>query len=371
MKITCERDKISAAFAITSAVAPSRSPKPILQNVKMDIDANGAVMMATDLEVGIRVDLDGVDAEVPGSVVLPVGPFRSILHELSDPTLRIETDGKTILVRGQHSEFNLPAQNPDEFPKVAAFESTKYQQLPARFLRELIRRTAFATDNESTRYALGGVLLEFAQNEITAVGTDGRRLAKMQGAATAVGGHEDLETNTIIPTRAMQLIDKAIGDRDGEVQIAARNNDVLLFCEGLTVYSRLVEGRFPRWRDVLPVRENAARIEMLVGPFSAAVRQAAIVSSNDSRGIDFTFADGKLVLTGASSDYGQSRVEMPLSYDQDPLTITLDPRYVTDFLRVLNPDKTITMELSGAESASVCTTDDGYAYVIMPLARDA
>lgn len=371
MKITCERDKILAAFQSTSAVAPTRSPKPILQNVKLEVGADGAVMMATDLEVGIRVDLEGIDPEVPGNVVLPVGPFRAILHELSDPMLRIETDGQTTLVRGQHSEFNLPAHNPDEFPKVAAFESSKYQELPARFMKELIRRTAFATDNESTRYALGGVLLEFGANEIIAVGTDGRRLAKMQGAATAVGDHDKTESNTIIPTRAMTLIDKALGDRDGDVRIAARGNDVLINSEGLTIYSRLVEGRFPRWRDVLPVRENAVRIEMLVGPFLAAVRQAAIVSSNDSRGIDFNFADGKLVLTGASSDLGQSRVEMPLSYDHDPLSITLDPRYVTDFLRVLDTDRTITMELSSSESAAVCTTDDGYAYVIMPLARDS
>ena len=115
--------------------------------------------------------------------------FGSILRESSDERLRIETDAQATIVRGERSEFRLPAENPHEFPAVADFTETKYHQFPARLLKELIRRTAFATDNESSRYALGGVLLEFAADKITGVGTDGRRLAKMEVPAQSVGGH--------------------------------------------------------------------------------------------------------------------------------------------------------------------------------------
>jgi DNA polymerase-3 subunit beta len=121
---------------------------------------------------------------------------------------------------------------------------------------------------------------------------------------------------------------------------------------------------------VFPQRTAARQIEVVVGPFHAAVRQAAIVTSEESRGVDFTFADGKCVLSGRSAEVGQSRVEMPVSYDSDEVAITLDPRYLSDFLKVLDAEKNFTLEIKDSESAAVCTTDDGYGYVIMPLARD-
>jgi DNA polymerase-3 subunit beta len=250
------------------------------------------------------------------------------------------------------------------------FDESAYHELPARLLREMIRRTVFATDNESTRYALGGVLLEMAEDKLTAVGTDGRRLAMMQGPAQAVGGHRPGDGSTIVPTKAMHLIERALSDSDSEIRMAARGNFVLVKSERTTIYSRLVEGRFPKWRDVFPRREDATRVQLSVGPLQAAVRQAAIVTSDESRGIDFTFSDGQLLLSGRSAQAGQSRVELPIAYDGPTISITLDPRYVIDFLKVLDADKNFTLELKDAESAGVCTTEDGYGYVIMPLARD-
>jgi DNA polymerase-3 subunit beta len=370
MKVTCDREKLLAAFQTASAVAPARSPKPILQNVKLEVSADSAIVMATDLEIGIRVVVPGVEAEVPGSAVLPINRFASILRESSDATLRLETDGRGTTVRGERSEFRLSAENPDEFPAVASFSEKKYQEISARLLRELIRRTVFATDNESSRYALGGVLLEMTSDQITAVGTDGRRLARMEGPAKSVGGHETGDNTTIVPTRAMQLIERALSDPDAEIQIAARGNDILVHTPRATIYTRLVEGRFPKWRDVFPKRDDVVKLEMIVGPLYSAVRQAAIVTSEESRGVDFTFGDGKVVLAGKAAEVGQSRVELPIAYDGPSLGITLDPRYLNDFLKVLDPEKTFTLELKDAESAAVCLTDDGYGYVIMPLARD-
>jgi DNA polymerase-3 subunit beta len=107
-----------------------------------------------------------------------------------------------------------------------------------------------------------------------------------------------------------------------------------------------------------------------VGDFYSAVRQAAIVTSEESRGVDFKFADGMLELSGRAAEVGQSRVELPIGYDGPAIAICLDPRYVSDFLKVLDPEKNFTLEIKNAESAAVCSTDDGYGYVIMPLARD-
>jgi len=168
----------------------------------------------------------------------------------------------------------------------------------------------------------------------------------------------------------MQLIERAFTDLDATIRIAVHANDVLLKSPQVKIYSRLVEGRFPKWRDVFPQRREAVRIQMAVGPVHAALRQAAIVANEDSRGIDFAFVDGSLVLSASTAEVGQSRVEMPVGYSGPPLTVSLDHRFVSDFLKALDPEKTFTFDVESTEAAALFTTDDGYGYVVMPLARD-
>ena len=370
MKILAEREKLLAAFQTVASVAPARSPKPILQNIKLEVIENTATLIATDMEVGIRFDVPGIEVEQSGTAILPVGQFGSILRESSDEKLRVELSDSGTLVQGDRSKFRLPSENPAEFPEVASFKEEQFHEVPALLLREIVRRTVFATDIESTRYALGGVMLEMAEDKITAVGTDGRRLSKMEGPAHAVGGHQSTEAQTIVPTRAMQLLERAISPEDAEIQLASRNNDILVKRPRATIFSRLVEGRFPKWRDVIPSWTDGETIEMTVGPFFSALRQAAIVSREESRGIDFTFQEGSLVLASSTADVGDARVEMPIAYSGSEKTITLDHRYVADFLKVLDPEKVFQVKIRDGESAVYSTTDDGYGYVVMPLAKD-
>jgi DNA polymerase-3 subunit beta len=370
MKIICNREKLLHAFQTVAPIAPARSPKPILQNVKLDVGASTATLMATDLEVGIRYEVTGIEVEAAGSAVLPVGRFGSILRESSDATFGIESDHEGTTIRGERSQFKLPTENPQDFPAIAEFAEASYYELSARLFRELIRRTIFATDNESSRYALGGIKLEWKDNLLTAVGTDGRRLAKMEGPAQAIGQPAPFGDVTVVPTRAMQLLERALAEDGSEVQVAVRQNDILVRNPRAMIYSRLLEGRYPRWRDVFPNRPDAVKLDLTVGPVYSAVRQAAIVTSEESRGVDFTFGEGSLVLSGQTAEVGQSRVELPIAFDGQPIAITLDPRFASDFLKVLDPEKTFKIELQDGDSAAVCTTDDGYGYVIMPLARD-
>ena len=370
MKAICQRDSLLHAFQITASVAPVRSPKPILQNIKLEANAERAILMGTDLEVGIRVEVPGVEVESPGEVVLPRDRFGKILSESSDETLSLESDGGKVIVRGSRCEFQLPCENPNEFPNVTAFEEEKYHELPIRFFREVVRRTVFATDNESSRYALGGVLIELSDDRLTAVATDGRRLARQEGAATSVGGHATGDNTAIIPTKAMQLLERALTGGDETLCLAARDNDVLLRGGRTTVCARLVEGRFPRWQDVFPRSEGMVKIDLTVGPFYAAVRQAAIVTSDERRGVDFTFGGGKVALAGHGAEFGEAHVELPVAYDGADISITLDPRFLGEFLRVLDPEQLVSVELRDSENAALYSTDDGYSYVIMPLARE-
>jgi DNA polymerase-3 subunit beta len=370
MKITCNRDKLLQAFQTVAPVAPARSPKPILQNVKMEVADGIATLMATDLEISIRYQTDGVEIDAPGSVVLPVQRFGSILRECTDSVFKLDTDGQNTVIRGERSKFNLPAENPLDFPAIAKFEEAAYYETSARLLKELIRRTVFATDHESSRYALGGVKLEWADGKLTGIGTDGRRLARMEGPMNAVGEPTPFGEPTIVPSKALLLIDRTIHDDDGEVHLAVRQNEILVRSPRGMLSTRLLEGRFPRWRDVFPTRNNAQQVTLSVGPFYSAVRQAAIVTSDESRGVNFTFADGTLTLAGRAAEVGESHIEMPISYDGPAITSSLDPRYLMDFLKVLDGERSFTIDILDGDSAVVCSTDDGFGYVIMPLARD-
>jgi len=370
MKISCDREQLLHAFQTVASVAPSRSPKPILQNVKLEVADQTVTLLATDLEVGIRHQVTGVDIQSPGVAILSVTRFGSILRESTDQTLHLESDSQGATIRGERSQFRLPAEDPAEFPQVTAFDASDFYTVPARLLRELIRRTAFATDNESSRYALGGVKLEVEGDQLTAIGTDGRRLAKMTGPVGISNGAVDTTQTTIIPTRAMTLIERAVDPADEEVQITVKGNEFLVHTARATISARMLEGRYPDWKKVFPESGSGVKLELAVGATLTAVRQAQIATSDESRGIDFTFGEGMLVLSGKAAEVGQSRVELPIGYDGDELTVTLDPRFIVDFLKVLDADKTFSFEVKNSESAAVCSTDDGYGYVIMPLARD-
>ncbi len=367
MKVRCVREPLLAALQSAQAVVPARSPKPVLTNVKLEAGPDGAVMSATDLEVGIRIGIEGMESAAPGAVLLPAGRLAAIVRESPAGTqFDIHTDGTATIVKAPRSEFRLPAEDPLEFPAVAGFPEDSGHEITTGLARELVRRTVFATDNESSRYALGGVLVEFGDATVTAVGTDGRRLAKMQGPATGSGA----ASAPIVPARAMQLVERCLGAVDQPVRVAVRPSEILFRCGATTISSRLVEGRFPRWRDVFPERPDAIRVPIVAGPLLAAVRQAAIVTSEQSKGVDFSFEPGQLVLTGRSAESGESRIELPIDHSGATVRIKLDPRFVSDFLRVLDAETSVTVELTDAQSACVCTTADGYGYVIMPLAAD-
>ncbi len=369
MKATCHRESLLSAFQMVSGVVPARSPKPILLNVKMIAKKDGVTLLATDLEVGIRCKVDGVEVASVGEIVLPTARMIAIMRESSDDVFEIHcVEGKTY-IRGGRSRFQLPAESPNEFPEVPDFVEEKYHKVAGVLLRTMIRRTVFATDVESTRYALNGLLVELEGNRISLVGTDGRRLAVMRGTGVAVGGHNTKDFTPVVPSKAMNLLDRTLQSDDEEIELALQPNKMLVKTQRAVISSRLVEGRFPRYQEVFPSRSEVT-VPLNVKDLLQAVRQAAIVTSDESRGVDFAFAEGKLTLAAQSAEVGQSQVELPVSYDAKDIMITFDPRYLVDMLRVLNEEATVTLDLIDHQSAAVFRTDDGYSYVVMPLTRE-
>jgi DNA polymerase-3 subunit beta len=368
MKLHCHRPSLMTAFTIVNTVVPSRTPREILKNVKLQVVGGAATLIGTDQEVGIRYQIPGVETQSEGETLLPTARVLSILRELGDESVDIEVEQDRVWIRSGHSEFRLSAEDPAEFPTVAEFAEEKYHVADGETLKEAIRRTIFATDIESTRYALGGVLLELGSDSMALVATDSRRLALVKIPCQSHGVEQPENNTPVVPRAAMSLIEKSIGE-DCEVRLAVHANDVLVQCGNSTIYSRLVDGRFPRYGDVIPA-EATHVVDLVTGPFYSAVRQAQIVTNEDSRGVDFTFDDGTLTLHSEAADIGTSKVDLPISYDEDAMTIKFDPRFLAEFLRVLEPETQVHWHLIDDESAAVLRTDDDYTYVIMPLSRD-
>jgi len=131
-----------------------------------------------------------------------------------------------------------------------------------------------------------------------------------------------------------------------------------------------VEGRVPKWREVFPRGEDMKKIDIPVGAFYGAIKQAAVVMDPERPRMEFTFGEGKVVIVGQGAEFGESRVEVPIAYDQEPLSVIFDPRFLIEFFRVLDADVVCTVEIGDPEKAVLFTTNDGYAYIVMPLSRE-
>src|SRR5262249_50312732 len=158
--------------------------------------------------------------------------------------------------RSPHNEFEMGGEDPAEFPVVPEFTEGKYHELSAGALREMIRRTVFAAATENPRYAMNGTLWELEGDKAKLVATDGRRLAAAEGRATAVGGKDTRGEVHVVPTKAMQLLERNLQDPDEKVRVCLRPNDALFKTERAMICSWLVEGRYPPYKEVFPKKQT-------------------------------------------------------------------------------------------------------------------
>ncbi|GIX00423.1 MAG: DNA polymerase III subunit beta [Pirellulaceae bacterium] len=370
MKIRCDRERLTSAFQLAASVISTRSPKDILQNVKVEAGDKGLILMASGPEAGVRIELPDVEVETAGKALFHVDRVGRVLRESSDEQLDIETKDSNLFVRGRYAEIRIPTSNPDEYPTIAGFSEESYHEINGRVFREMVRRTAFATDQESARFALGGVLFEMVDDVVQAVATDGRRLAHVVGSGVSVGGHRVEGNTTIVPTKSLVLMERSVHDDDETINMAVKGNEVQLRSSNCTINARLVEGRFPNWRQVIPERQDSTRIEINAGPFLAAIRQAAVVADKETRGLDMVFSDGTLLMTASHAEQGESRVELPIEYAGEKISVKLDYRFIMDFLKVLDPETRFTLDIESPKAPAIMRTDDGYTYLVMPMALE-
>ncbi|MFO0929043.1 MAG: DNA polymerase III subunit beta [Gemmataceae bacterium] len=367
MRVICHREGLLAACQLANAAIPAKDLKPILKNLKAIAGEGRCTLIATDQEVGIRLDVQGLTIQEPGEAILPAARLIAILREARDGELTIEADPNACLVRGTQAEFEMPSEDPAQFPDFPTFTDERYHEISAGSLREMIRRTVFATADETARFSMTGVLWELDGGQARLVATDGRRLALAEGTATAVGGHTTRGQTPVVPTKAMTLLERNLADDpEDTVRVCLRPNEVLFRTGRAVIYSRLVEGRYPDYRAVLP-KKSAAQIELPVADFHPAVRQAAIMTDTDSKRVTFKFGKGKLTLLAQGATAGRSKVEMPLAHDGKPIDVNFNPEYLIDMLKVLPADATLTAELTDGASPGLFRCGGDYSYLVMPL----
>ena len=370
MKIHFNPKDFSSKFKLAASVAAARDIKPILQNVKIKADKKvGAILQATDTELGIRVRVD-CDVTTNGEAILPTKRLMQILNLTGEEQLTIESTDSDSVVSGENENYKLNTQSPDEFPNVEEFDETAYHEIPAKALKEMIKRTIFAIDTENIRYALGGVYFEMVEDNISVVATDGRRLAWQEGKGSCVNDHK-VEAS-ILPARTLNILSQVLDDKsideDDDIKMAISSNRVLFQCKDITLFSRLVEGRFPKWRGIIPKTDDDTPVTIECGALLPAILRAQIATSDLEPGIHFIFDTGKLTLQGEGKEVGNSKSDVPISFDGPQKTLKLDPKYMSSFLRVLDPGTVLAIYLPPDNDPVKITADDGgYVYVVMPL----
>jgi DNA polymerase-3 subunit beta len=346
----------------------TREIKPILRNMKAIAQPDRFMLMATDLEVGIRHELRGLRVEAPGEAILPAARMQSILREATDVDLTVEVDDSKILVHGAVNEYEMAGENPEEFPDIAEFDDEKYYEVPVGALRTMVSRTVFAAAKESGKFAMTGVLWEVEGKHLRLVATDSKRLSLTIGPVTGHGAGDTKGLSHLVPSKAMTLLDRHLQTlpEDFSVKVALRANEALFQTDTTTIYSRLVEGRYPPYREIIP-KKATIKIPLAVGPFMTAVRQAAIMTDDETKRVSFKFSDNLLVLQAQGPTAGRSKVPLSVDYSGDTIEVFFDPQYVLEMLRVLEETAPLELDLVDPTRPALFKSGSDYLYLVMPL----
>ena len=309
MKIVCQRERLLGALQVAGSTVGPTTTRPVLQDVKLEVENDTLALVATDLEVGVRFRLPDVDVERTGAALVPARRFTEIVRVSDDEILELEWKDSMLEIRGRRSQFRVLGEDPEEFPGIPEVGEEGAAGLPAGVLREMLRRTAFAAAAQSTRYTLNGIFWEVDGKKFLMTATDGHRLAHVERVLSTPAA---APASGIVPSKAAALMERSLMP-DEDVLFRLGENDLLVRTDRVTIYARLLEGTFPRYREVIPA-SHPARMEAAVGELERGVRQAAVLTSDESRAVKFRFEADRLILTSAtlrtanSFDYMRDRL---------------------------------------------------------------
>ncbi|PFG45732.1 DNA polymerase III beta subunit [Vibrio sp. ES.051] len=364
MKFTIERSHLIKPLQQVSGALGGRPTLPILGNLLLKVEENVLSMTATDLEVELvsKVTLEG-DCET-GSITVPSRKFLDICRGLPDDAIiTFVLEGDRVQVRSGRSRFSLATLPANDFPNIEDWQSEVEVSLTQADLRALIEKTQFSMANQDVRYYLNGLLFEIEGTTLRSVATDGHRMAVSQ---TQLGA-DFAQKQIIVPRKGVQELVKLMDAPEQPVVLQIGNSNVRAEVNNFTFTSKLVDGRFPDYRRVLPQNTNKTLVASC-DELRQAFSRAAILSNEKFRGVRVNLADTEMRITANNPEQEEAEEMLDVTFEGDAIEIGFNVSYVLDVLNTLRCEH-VRVSMSDANASALIENadDDSAMYVVMPI----
>lgn len=367
MKFEITRDNLQQGLAAVGASIPTRTTLPVLSNILVEADSEGVRLSGTDLDIAVSLRVPA-DVEEPGTLTVPAKKLQELAREL--PALPAKVSGKAerLELRCGRAVFRINGLPSEEFPAFPSVDFERSWKIKGKVLRSLIHRTAFAVSTEESRPILNGVLWQLGRADMKMVATNGHRLARMTvPVEVATGEAVDL----IVPPKALSQVDR-IFSSDADIEVARSQNHLGFRDGGRQVFTRLIEGPYPDYEQVIP-KDNDKAATTEKAPFLQVLRRMAVVASEQTHRVRLNFAGDIVRFSVETPDLGDASEELEVHYEGEPLEIGFNANYLLEVLKYM-PTDDIRMELKAPESAVIIqpaadpseVTGD-YLCLVMPL----
>jgi DNA polymerase III subunit beta len=361
MRVKINRDILIKGLEVIQNIISAKATLPILSNILIETQKDKIRLTATDLNIGISCVIPVNTLVEPGAITIPAKRFAGIIRELSDEDVEINTKKNNIvIIETKNCQFKIIGLPAEEFPKLPEFKDKEVIKIEQQLLKRMLAQTSFAVSLDEIKYILNGILFKITKDTITLIATDSKRLAVSQHKLTQ---EVTKEVSFIVPFKTLQELDRNLTD-EGELCLIIGQNQALFDFKDVIIISRLIDGEFPDYRQVIPpVSEQKIVVDRQ--QFLFAIRRAALLATPDYQAVKLEVFKDKVVVSKSTPDVGESREEMACEYRGKEMVIGFNPSFITDVLKVLATD-TIEFEVAGGEKPGVVRSQ-GYIYIVLPM----
>lgn len=361
MKFKTQKEPLVKAIQTLQNTISTKATLPILSNLLIETQRGKIHMAATDLDVGISLSIPAEVIE-EGGITVPAKRFFDIIRDLPEGAIDITVKkNNSIFIESQKCFFKLMGLPKEEFPKLPKLPEKESITINQQLLKNMLNLTSFAVSRDETRYILNGVLFVAKGKNIRFVATDGRRLALIEKALELPA---EFKKEVIIPSKAIHELVRNLSDV-GLVKITFGENQISFQFDNTTLVSRLIEGQFPNYEQVIP-KEGKDKLLIEREKLLWAAKRVAILTSPDSQSIKIDLFKNKLIFSKNSPDMGEAKEEIDTEHKGGEFSVGFNPQYLIDALKSLK-DEAVSLELSGPESPGVIRARDNYVYVVLPM----
>ncbi|MFB2729931.1 DNA polymerase III subunit beta [Shewanella mangrovisoli] len=364
MKFSIDRDALLKPLQLVCGAVERRHNLPILANLLVEVSGHSLKMTGTDLEVEL-VGQAVVHGDIEeGSTTVPAKKLLDIVKSLPEQSeLKVEQQDNKWLLRSGRSRFSLATLPAEEYPNVEAFQAEIEFSLKQGVLKSLIDATQFSMANQDVRYYLNGLLLETEGNVLRAIATDGHRLALSHRTIDA----QLPEKQVIVPRKGVMEMARLLEADDLDIAIAIGDNAIRATTSTTVFTSKLVDGRFPDYRRVLPKGGDKIVIASR-NHFKQALNRASILSNEKFRGVRIQLEAGLLKITANNPEQEEAEEIIDVDYNNQPLEIGFNVSYLLDVLNNLKSDDVRITLIDGNSSALLENhLEEDSMYVVMPM----